>query len=128
GRGLVFERFLQIARPFVQLVEQSDILDRDNRLVGERFQEIDLLVAKGLLFLADQGDRADRLAVVQHWHRERCIEPALAQTRVGEFWVGQKIGDMCDLAAQDRPRRDTSSPRRYRKYAMGRPDLCGGQT
>jgi len=46
GRGLVFERLLQIARALVQFVEQPDRLDRDHRLVGKGLQQLDLLVAE----------------------------------------------------------------------------------
>jgi hypothetical protein len=46
GRGLVFERFLQVAGALLQLAEQPRILHRDHRLGGEILQQRDLLVRK----------------------------------------------------------------------------------
>src|SRR6516162_7595800 len=43
------------------LVEEADIADRDDGLVGERLQEFDLLVIEGLHFDAAKRDDADRL-------------------------------------------------------------------
>ena len=47
-RGLVFEQFRQIVGALVQFVEQPDVLDGDDRLVGEGLQQIDLLVLEQL--------------------------------------------------------------------------------
>ena len=44
GRGLVFERLLEIAGALAQLVEQPRILDRDHRLVGEGAPPVRLAV------------------------------------------------------------------------------------
>ena len=53
GRGLVFERFFEIAGALAQFAEQPRVLHRDDRLRREVLQQRDLLV----------GERADFLAV-----------------------------------------------------------------
>ena len=40
----LLHRPAQRARPLLQLLEQADVLDGDDRLVGERLQQLDLLV------------------------------------------------------------------------------------
>ena len=42
GRGLLLQRLGEIARPRLHLVEQAHVLDRDDRLVGEGLDELDL--------------------------------------------------------------------------------------
>src|SRR5262245_14448880 len=44
GRGLLLQRLKKLARPRLHLVEQSHVLDRDHRLVGEGRDQIDLLL------------------------------------------------------------------------------------
>ena len=43
----------------MQFVEQSRVLDGDDRRSGEVLDQIDLLVAEGADFLTKDGDRAD---------------------------------------------------------------------
>ena len=43
GRGLVFERFLQLLRPRLLGLEQPRVLDGDHRLVGEGRDQLDLM-------------------------------------------------------------------------------------
>src|SRR5215469_4255986 len=42
GRGLVFERFFEVARARLQFAEQPRVLDCDDRLVGEGPHQLDL--------------------------------------------------------------------------------------
>jgi hypothetical protein len=46
-RGLLLQRLLQVAPLGLHFVEQAGVLDRDHRLVGETFQEIDLALREG---------------------------------------------------------------------------------
>src|SRR5271165_2974112 len=48
GRGLIFERLLQIAGAPPQVVEKARILDGDHRLVGEGSDECNLLLGEPL--------------------------------------------------------------------------------
>src|SRR5262249_50276230 len=52
SRGLLFQRFREIISALPQLVEQSRILDGDDRLRCEVFHELDLLVGEGAHLLA----------------------------------------------------------------------------
>src|SRR5436309_8310400 len=44
GRGLLFQRLAELARARLYIVEQPYILDRDDGLIGEGFEQCDLLV------------------------------------------------------------------------------------
>ena len=52
GRGLVFERFFEVARAGLQFTEQPRILHRDDRLVSEVLQQRDLFVGERPYFLS----------------------------------------------------------------------------
>jgi len=54
-----FARRRLLPQGLFRLVEEADVLDRDRRLVGEGFQEMDLLRCKWLGFLAPQDEYAD---------------------------------------------------------------------
>ncbi len=66
GRRLLLERLGEIAVSLLQLLEEPDVLDGDDRLVGERLEELDLPVREGSGLARDDGDRPDRDAVAQH--------------------------------------------------------------
>jgi len=80
GRGLIFQRFFEVARARVQLIEQPDILDRDNGLVGKRLEEIDLCLRKRCDPTTRYGDRPDRIAVLQDRHG-KCRMPSCLNDR-----------------------------------------------
>ena len=62
-RGLLLQRFLRF-------VEQPRVLDRDHGLVGEGLREGDLLVVEVAGGLAQDRQRAERLAVLQQRNEE----------------------------------------------------------
>jgi len=80
-RSLVFERFFEIARARVQFVEQPDILDRNDGLIGEGLEQIDLRLQKRRDLAAHHGDRPDRIAVLQDRHGERGMPSRLNDCR-----------------------------------------------
>src|SRR5262249_28342562 len=51
-RRLLLQRFAQIVRPLAQLFQQAGVIDRDDRLVGKRADEIDLLFTERLYLQA----------------------------------------------------------------------------
>src|SRR5262249_7969285 len=59
GSGLLLQRF-------AQLVEQSGVLDGDDRLGGEILDQLDLLVGEGADLLAVDADSPDQLLILQH--------------------------------------------------------------
>ena len=64
-RGLIFERFLHLARARVHVLEQPHVLDRDHRLVGEGRDQIDLLGREWTHVRAAQRKGTDRLLLPQ---------------------------------------------------------------
>ena len=54
-----------------QLLEQSGILDGDHGLIGEVLHQLDLLVCERPDFLAEDGNRSDQLAFLEHRHHDK---------------------------------------------------------
>ena len=74
GRGLSLERL-------PRFVEQSDVLDRDRRLVREGLHELDLPVGKRHRLASAEDDGTERPVL----HDQRCRQDrALARTSVRE--------------------------------------------
>src|SRR5262245_65191329 len=71
SRGLVFERFGQVLRTRLHLVEQPHVLDRDHRLVSEGGNQLDLLVGEGLDLAHDQDDDPEEFAPPEHWNSQK---------------------------------------------------------
>ena len=65
GGGLLLQRFGELLGARLHLVEQPHVLDRDHRLVGERRDQLDLLVGERPGHLADQDDDADGRSLAQ---------------------------------------------------------------
>ena len=55
----------------LQLCEEADVLDRDDGLVGEGFEEPDLLLGEGTDFHAPNQDRAKGNSLAQQWGGQR---------------------------------------------------------
>src|ERR1700730_4816730 len=72
GRGLVFERFLEIARALAQLAKKPRVLDRDRGMFGKGSRQLDLHVTERPNLLPIDGDGADEPILPEHWHREKC--------------------------------------------------------
>ena len=70
GCGLLLQRFAQLARARLHLVEQAHVLDRDHRLVGEGGDELDLPVGEWANLVTRQYDHADRAAFAQERNAE----------------------------------------------------------
>ena len=64
GRGLLLQRLRQLGIPYLQLVEQAHVLDGDDRLGGEGFQDLDLLVREQTRLRSHDRDRANGVAVL----------------------------------------------------------------
>src|SRR4029434_1705484 len=70
GGGLTVERIREGTIAPLELREQPDVLDGDDRLVGEGLQERDLPVAEGADLASPQRDRSDRDPIPHHRDRE----------------------------------------------------------
>src|SRR6516225_8257294 len=106
GRGLMLQRFRQLARARLHLVEESHILDRDHRLVGEGCGELNLLAGEGPRLCATDYEAPDRLVLSQQRDGEdRPVSSLPERQRVGFrelVALGSDIADMYRLALQDR--------------------------
>src|SRR5262249_33497986 len=71
GRGsLLPQRFAELLPSRLNLVEQANVLDGDHGLVGEGFDQLNLLVGKRPDLGAYQRNDADRDSFSQKWHAE----------------------------------------------------------
>src|SRR5262249_36708480 len=71
GRGLLLQRFGEIAGTLTQLVEQPGVLDSDHRLGGEVPDQFDLLVGERQNLLAVYADCSDQLAFLEHRNQQK---------------------------------------------------------
>jgi hypothetical protein len=60
GRGLLLQRFGQLARALLLGFEQPHVLNRDYSLVGERPEKRNLLICKRINFGTSKLNRSDR--------------------------------------------------------------------
>ena len=99
GRRLAIQRLLR-------LVEQPNVLDRDGRLIGERSQQVDLLLGECLRIAPPQGDRSDRRASPKERRGNARSAPDLAHvrrpTRV-PILLGEDVRRMHDRGFQEGP-------------------------
>ena len=70
-RGLPLERIAQIVGALAHLLEQPRVLDRDLGLVGEARDQLDLSFAERTHLLAEKGDGADQLVILEQRHDEQ---------------------------------------------------------
>ena len=68
GRGLLVQRFFEVARPRLHLAEQARVLDRDHRLVGEGLDDLDFPVGEGDRLVSRHAENADRLPFANQGH------------------------------------------------------------
>jgi hypothetical protein len=88
GSGLLLQGF-------AQLVEQARVLDGDDCLVGEILYQLDLLVGKGANLLAIDGDRADKLVLLEHRHAdERARARKLSDRGTSEGLFRSDVGNV----------------------------------
>src|SRR5262245_39702454 len=71
GGGLLLQRFAQLVRARLHLVEQPHVLDRDHRLVGEGVDQLYFLVTERPHGGAGQDDHADRRSFAQQRYPKR---------------------------------------------------------
>src|SRR5262245_26564106 len=104
--GLMLQSLAQFRVALLDLLEQSHVLDRDDRLVGEGFEELDLLFREGADYSTTNDDDADRL-VLAHEGRNEYRSDAEALD-LGEAFRklssgdGEQIFNMNYIAVDDR--------------------------
>ena len=105
GGRLLLERLFR-------LVEQADVLDRDDGLVGERLQELDLPVGERPDLGPSDGDRPDGLGPAEQRNIERRPETVGPRhdTALGVFVdLGLQIGDVDRPPVEHRTSRGRSA-------------------
>ena len=115
ARGrLLLQSFGKIAVALLQFLEQPHVLDGDDRLIGEGFQQRDLFVRKRTDFRAANMNRPNRNTFAQQRRRQNGPTAILDMpSDVGKLrWRGEKIRDMHHLPVNNRSsrRRPTAKP------------------
>ncbi len=100
GRGKLAVRALELARLLPDLVEQPDILDRDHRLGGERFQGTDLALAERASVETTEHDHADGRASVE----QRRADGGVVAARPGVLGTQREIDRRLEVLHRDRRR------------------------
>src|SRR6266446_5239723 len=96
GRLLV-ECFGKVAIARLQFREQPHILDRDDRLVGERVEQLDLGCGEWARLRAAHDDDPDGVTASKHRHRKDRAETSLARVAPelsARGWIRVDIGDV----------------------------------
>src|SRR3990172_3784784 len=104
-RGLLLEGDSEIPVARLQLLEEADVLDGDDGLVGEGLEEGDLLLGEWALLHAANEKRPDGNTLTQQWRPKRSPDSERSKRGVGElrFERGTKIMQMDRLAVHDDP-------------------------
>ena len=76
--ALVPARDLELAALVLNLVEQTHVLDRDRRLIGERLHELDLAIREGSDRESPEDDRSKDLAFAEHGDAEHGARAGLS--------------------------------------------------
>src|SRR5882724_10216361 len=109
-----FNRTRQLTSPCLQLLEQSNGLNGDHRLVGEGCDQLDLLVVEELDFSPPDHDYSNEGALSEHGNSQDRSEtsPRLDfQVLQLVFKISQDIWDLNHLALKGDPPDDSASPR-----------------
>src|SRR5580704_652647 len=76
GGGLLIQRFCKLPSALLLCLEQSGVLDRDHRLVGEGLGQLDLLVRKRTYGRTLQEEYANRSPLSQKRYAQACAKVA----------------------------------------------------
>ncbi len=103
-RGLLLQRFGQVSVARLQLLEKTDVLDRDDGLVGEGLHELDLILRKRSL--AGDHDGTERAPVADHRRRQHGTI-VVGSRDIAELVLGIQahIGNVNDRAIENGPTR-----------------------
>jgi hypothetical protein len=90
----------QVAVARRQLIEQLDVLDRDDGLVGKSLEQADLGVREWPRRGLPNRDYSNRVPGMQHRHRHETTETARASALGVVRWVFEDVGDVHYGSAQ----------------------------
>src|SRR6266487_3337759 len=107
GRGLLLQRFTQLAATRLYFVEQAHILDGDHRLVSKRRHQLDLLARKWSRRISCHGHNADAAPFSQQRHAKHYTPTTeFLRFEIGVFGIGQCVrnmyhcGRLCDSSGE----------------------------
>ena len=86
------DRSRQFARPRFQFLEQPDVLDGDDRLVGKGFEKRNLLSVNGRTSVRRIMNSPDGRSLAQQWRRENS---ANCPTSVQCAGFGNSVSNLC---------------------------------
>ena len=110
----LFHGARQDVRPLLQLLKQAHVLDGDHRLVGERRDQLDLLVGEGLDFGPPDHDDANESALPEHGNsQDRAETSPCLDFRVFQFVfrVSHDVWDLHRPSLKGDPPDDSASSR-----------------
>jgi len=111
----LLERFSELARAGLHLVEQPHVLDGDDRLIREGLDQLDLLLGERPYSGAVHDEQTNGDLLSQERHPEDC--PIAAYSREvteGVFGISKNIGNLNGFALQQDPPDDTAASWRIR--------------
>src|SRR5262249_54086519 len=116
---LVLARCGDFAVCCFQLLEQPNIFDRNDRLIREGPEELDLLVRERSRPRPADQDHASYSPLVEQGDSEEAAQLCLLR-RPGQLVlrVGQDVRDVDDVAAQNDPASSGSTARRLGEYLL----------
>ena len=103
-RRLLLQRLAQFGGARLHVLEQAHILDGDDCLVGEGFDQSDLTRTEGAGSLAQQGDRAGDPAAMEQRDSQRGAYYGTAErTEIRILCVCREIGNLNRVTFEDYP-------------------------
>src|SRR5205823_12200797 len=104
----------QLAVARLELGEEADVLDGDDRLVGKGLEQPDLTVGERSHLCPGDEDPADGTAFAQQRYRERTSPPeGVSKIQMPILGIALDIGNMSDRAVQDGPTYRQTSARTH---------------
>src|SRR5262249_41850121 len=96
GGGLLLQGVGKIIGALPKLVEQTCVLDGDDSLGGEVFNQIDLLISEWPYLLAIDREDPDQFIILEHWHVDRGPRTTELDRRAGNTF-GSVVRSMTHL-------------------------------
>jgi hypothetical protein len=93
-RSQLTDRLHELARPCFQFLEQPHVLDRDYRLVGEGFKQLDLRRRERLHLVATSGQYPNKLPLLMKGHAQKRTESGEDAQRWKIILGGSDVGNV----------------------------------
>src|SRR5262245_61968926 len=102
----------------LELREQPYVLDRDDGLVGEGLQQVDMPVGEAADFIPEDDDDTDRRDIAQHRHRQDASPAASEDKLARNMGVSERVLELHDRSSEDRSTRDQFDSWRCREHLL----------